>query len=522
MEKTILMNRRENIPWGFRLQGGSDCNHPLSVKLISPNSLADTSGLKKEDCIIAVNGLRVDGLTHIQVLEHIKSCGNSLILSIKRCDLSPSSSNKRSVLELSLLQPEAVLLKSPSSASQSRKFSPCSPVIQNTAKGWESSSPGSRFPASSPLKPNLRVFQTSFSNKVSQDSTIHPDIAASRPHTYTSTSGFREKYSTQANMNGASHSSQDEVPDQILNQFATNKRPEDKPFSYIPTGGIEELQHKQREIKAPPVKPKPRVLNKQTSQTGSANSQNNYDPSSLFTPAYLEMLKNQQEQLSQPSEMFPAEKVGFGPDKVPHDDVAAYILQPDGTMAALRWNDRPGPDLRNSAVMAALVEEQNAQERGRSTGRIHNANSGSKQGLSFKVLQWLTGTDSEDGSETTSNYSGSHDGHSSMGQRLRHQSFDSTKFPEQIREDDNGSDFNCLYNGSNLPSKSFRRLLRSMSSTASTEELSSLPSPQQESPSDSEEKQPRHSIKLVGRGSSHENISRPPAPIPERVAYCDF
>jgi len=53
--------------------------------------------------------------------------------------------------------------------------------------------------------------------------------------------------------------------------------------------------------------------------------------------------------------------------------------------------------------MAALVEEQNAQERGRSTGRIHNANSGSKQGLSFKVLQWLTGTDSEDGSETTSN-----------------------------------------------------------------------------------------------------------------------
>jgi len=39
------------------------------------------------------------------------------------------------------------------------------------------------------------------------------------------------------------------------------------------------------------VKPKPRVLNKQTSQTGSANSQNNYDPSSLFTPAYLEMLK---------------------------------------------------------------------------------------------------------------------------------------------------------------------------------------------------------------------------------------
>lgn len=32
----------------------------------------------------------------------------------------------------------------------------------------------------------------------------------------------------------------------------------------------------------------------------------------------------------------PADMVGYGPDKVPHEDVAAYILQPDGTMAALR------------------------------------------------------------------------------------------------------------------------------------------------------------------------------------------
>lgn len=53
--------------------------------------------------------------------------------------------------------------------------------------------------------------------------------------------------------------------------------------------------------------------------------------------------------------------------------------------------------------MTALVEEQNAQMHGRTSGKIHSANTGSKQGLSFKVLQWLTGTDSEDGSETTSN-----------------------------------------------------------------------------------------------------------------------
>lgn len=52
--------------------------------------------------------------------------------------------------------------------------------------------------------------------------------------------------------------------------------------------------------------------------------------------------------------------------------------------------------------MQALAEEQNARMQGQTTGRIQSA-SGSKQGLSFKVLQWLTGTDSEDNSETASN-----------------------------------------------------------------------------------------------------------------------
>lgn len=68
-----------------------------------------------------------------------------------------------------------------------------------------------------------------------------------------------------------------------------------------------------------------------------------------------------------------------------------------------RWNDRPGPDLQNSAVMAAIMEEQRAQEQGYTSGRIRSADAGSKQGLSFRVLQWLTGTDSEDNSETMSN-----------------------------------------------------------------------------------------------------------------------
>ena len=36
---------------------------------------------------------------------------------------------------------------------------------------------------------------------------------------------------------------QEAVPDQLLNQFVS-KRPEDKPFSYLPTGGMAELQQR--------------------------------------------------------------------------------------------------------------------------------------------------------------------------------------------------------------------------------------------------------------------------------------
>lgn len=38
------------------------------------------------------------------------------------------------------------------------------------------------------------------------------------------------------------HSPDEQVPDKLLTQF--NKRPEDKPFSYLPNAGMAELQQK--------------------------------------------------------------------------------------------------------------------------------------------------------------------------------------------------------------------------------------------------------------------------------------
>jgi len=178
--------------------------------------------------------------------------------------------------------------------------------------------------------------------------------------------------------------------------------------------------------------------------------------------------------------------------------------------------------------MQALAEEQNARMQGQTTGRIQSA-SGSKQGLSFKVLQWLTGTDSEDNSETASNYSGSHDGvmHSPAGRRVIQQSFDSTNHPDKIREDENANVYAPLYSGSNLPSKSFRKLMKSVSSTgtaSSGEDFADkLYSPTaQESPATSDgSRARRNNIKIVSRGSSQDKAA-PPVQQTENVAYCDF
>ena len=80
-------------------------------------------------------------------------------------------------------------------------------------------------------------------------------------------------------------------------------------------------------------------------------------------------------------------------------DESSILIFPFSTSS---WDDKASPNLQNSAVMTALMEEQDAQLHGQTSGRIQPTGP-SKQGLSFKVLQWLTGTDSEDNSETTSN-----------------------------------------------------------------------------------------------------------------------
>ncbi|XP_052264877.1 PDZ and LIM domain protein Zasp-like isoform X2 [Dreissena polymorpha] len=65
------------LSWGFRLQGGTDFNTPLSVQVVQPKSVAERCGLRAGDGIVRINNRNTDGLTHEQAkMEIIRSCND--------------------------------------------------------------------------------------------------------------------------------------------------------------------------------------------------------------------------------------------------------------------------------------------------------------------------------------------------------------------------------------------------------------------------------------------------------------
>lgn len=84
MEDTVWLQRpNEQIPWGFRLQGGRDFQQPLSVQRVTAGSVA-ANYLKSSDVITGIGDADTETLSHAQAMSKIKSCGNSLELRISR------------------------------------------------------------------------------------------------------------------------------------------------------------------------------------------------------------------------------------------------------------------------------------------------------------------------------------------------------------------------------------------------------------------------------------------------------
>ncbi|OCT70219.1 synaptopodin 2-like protein [Xenopus laevis] len=80
----ILITLSGEGPWGFRLQGGSEKNLPLTVSKVRKRSKACRGGLRENDELISINGKACTGLTHAQAMLMIDSIGGSLHIRVRR------------------------------------------------------------------------------------------------------------------------------------------------------------------------------------------------------------------------------------------------------------------------------------------------------------------------------------------------------------------------------------------------------------------------------------------------------
>lgn len=87
---TVCMEADEHGRFGFNVRGGTDVNIPVLVARIAPHSPADRvlPKIKEGDKVLLINGHDVNGLTHSQVVNLIKSTREhnphgQLVLTIK-------------------------------------------------------------------------------------------------------------------------------------------------------------------------------------------------------------------------------------------------------------------------------------------------------------------------------------------------------------------------------------------------------------------------------------------------------
>lgn len=71
-------------PWGFRLQGGSDFQTPISIQLVQPNGIADRSGLQAGDYVLRINDMSTSHMSHEQAKMEIIRSANEFAFQIQR------------------------------------------------------------------------------------------------------------------------------------------------------------------------------------------------------------------------------------------------------------------------------------------------------------------------------------------------------------------------------------------------------------------------------------------------------
>ncbi|XP_051821999.1 synaptopodin-2 isoform X1 [Antechinus flavipes] len=80
----VCISMTGGAPWGFRLHGGKEQNHPLQVAKIRGKSKASRSGLQEGDEVVSINGTPCADLTYSEVIKLMESITDSLQILIKR------------------------------------------------------------------------------------------------------------------------------------------------------------------------------------------------------------------------------------------------------------------------------------------------------------------------------------------------------------------------------------------------------------------------------------------------------
>ncbi|XP_045486571.1 PDZ and LIM domain protein Zasp isoform X3 [Pieris rapae] len=81
---TVRLNKSEQQPLGFRLQGGKDFGTPLVVQKVNGGSAAERAGLQAGDALIRVNNTEVYALRHQEAQDTIRAAGTALELTVQR------------------------------------------------------------------------------------------------------------------------------------------------------------------------------------------------------------------------------------------------------------------------------------------------------------------------------------------------------------------------------------------------------------------------------------------------------
>ncbi|XP_068630668.1 LIM domain-binding protein 3-like isoform X4 [Battus philenor] len=81
---TVRLNKSDQQPLGFRLQGGKDFGTPLVVQKVNGGSAAERAGLQAGDAVIRVNNTDVYNLRHQEAQDAIRAAGVALELTVQR------------------------------------------------------------------------------------------------------------------------------------------------------------------------------------------------------------------------------------------------------------------------------------------------------------------------------------------------------------------------------------------------------------------------------------------------------